>query len=195
MREIVRAVRDATLVPDVTADVEVAFNRDLFYRGFHDMTPLVEDGVDVVQDSDPNGEYLIGYAKHRADGLRSSLVVMKVNPATKLVDRYAVLNSRIDWTGAPSVPEPTAQTHFGAAFTYGTDVYFHSTSGWGIFKLINTGGIDVPPECWNLGLDTTLHIKCGTETTLKWVAPSDQTDPSVYHHGGLSCSDGSTFLA
>ena len=46
-----------------------------------------------------------------------------------------------------------------------------------------------------VGLDTTLHIKCGTETTLKWVAPSEQTDPSVYHHGGLSCSDASTFLA
>ena len=120
---------------------------------------------------------------------------MKINPATKLVDRYAVLNSRIDWTDAPSVPEPSANTHFGAAFTYGTDVYFHSTSGWGIFKLLTTGGIDVPPECWNLGLDTTLHIKCGTETTLKWVAPSEQTDPSVYHHGGLSCSDASTFLA
>ena len=188
-------MRDATLVPDVTADVEVAFNRDLFYRGFHDMTPLVEDGVDLVQDSDPNGAYLIGYAKHRADGLRSSLVVMKINPATKLVDRYAVLQSRIDWTGAPSVPEPTAQTHFGAAFTYGTDVYFHSTSGWGMFKLETTGGIDVPPECWNLGLDTSVHIRCGTQTTLKWVAPSAVTDASVYHHGGLSCSDASTFLA
>ena len=64
-----------------------------------------------------------------------------------------------------------------------------------MFKLVTTGGIDVPPECWNLGLDTSLHIKCGTETTLKWVAPSDQTDSSVYHHGGLSCSDASTFLA
>ena len=106
-----------------------------------------------------------------------------------------MLQSRIDWADAPSVPEPSANTHFGAAFTFGTDVYFHSTSGWGIFKLINTGGIDVPPECWNLGLDTTLHIKCGTETTLKWVAPSAVTDSSVYHHGGLSCSDASTFLA
>ena len=120
---------------------------------------------------------------------------MKINPATKLVDRYAVLQSRIDWTDAPSVPEPSANTHFGAAFTYGTDVYFHSTSGWGIFKLETTDGIDMPPECWNLGLDTTLHIKCGTETTLKWVAPSERTDSSVYLHGGLSCSDASTFLA
>ena len=41
----------------------------------------------------------------------------------------------------------------------------------------------------------TYTHKCGTETTLKWVAPSERTDSSVYLHGGLSCSDGSTFLA
>jgi len=184
-----------------TDDVRVRIKRNLFGYFVHDVAAVVEHGSEVIEDDDANGMYLVGLGRQRWDRTQPRLVVFKIDPVSKLVDKYAVLQSSIDWTGKEVMPGGSSRSHFGAAFSYDDDdnsygstghrVFFASSSSWGLLEL-ELDTVFVPESCWNTGLDKSGHAACDSEAWLRYAGESTVPDvdlTAMWGHDGLNCID------
>jgi hypothetical protein len=148
-------------------------------------TALVEDGTELIVDGDGSGTYIIGIGPHKPLLARSRLVVAKIDTATGLVSKYAVLMNSIDWTGAPNPPSEDANSHFGSAYTFDQRLFFKANAWSDLFELqlpITVG------DCWNEGVVTSAHGQCtGSSSTLKWRMHADVTRNSNTHADSMNC--------
>ena len=84
-------------------DVVVRIKTSLFgYHAVLDLAPVDEAGVDVFADGDnATGAYLVGVARHKKFDTKPRLLVAKVDPTTRLVDKYGARAGRMLTTTSP----------------------------------------------------------------------------------------------
>ena len=138
---------------------------------FLDINPFVVAGI----------TYLVGLGAE--DG---ALLIVKLSSPT-VVAGYAFARARVDWQGAAFMAIPTNSGSrgfkgFGAAFQYGSHLYFAANGGTGVFKVDTAEFSEMLWWC-----DFTAEHACGLaagRTVKLWrVAASAAT----YANDGMSC--------
>ncbi|KAH8074334.1 DNA binding protein [Aureococcus anophagefferens] len=173
--------------PRFHTETNFAVNGDLWEGAVLDFVAVTEEGDNgLVVDGESSGTYLFGLGKDY------ELLVVHVDPDSGYPDKYAVLDSDVDWGDYDG---DTGTTAFGAAFAYEptdgklTEIYFASNEGYGLFQLVLPFSID--DACWNEGFDSSTHAACAAspDVDLRWRAESRDASSN----DGMNCPDGDIF--
>ena len=89
---VVKDIQTAT--PEVNKTEAVLFNTSWWPSKMADIAPIEEEGAfEVIDDGVPNGKYLLGLSPDM-----TGYLVMGINNATGLVDKYAyITNNIVNW--------------------------------------------------------------------------------------------------
>ena len=137
----------------------------------------VKERSTLIDDGESDQSYLIGLG----EGFE---VVIGHLDDSGAPDKYAVVDSSVNWNGA----DEADRIAFGAAFAYDTadgesaTLYFAGNDGEGLFQIGLP--ISVDDDCWNAGDDTTDHAKCDSSSaTLTRVADAAKAESN----DGMNC--------
>ncbi|KAH8092392.1 hypothetical protein JL720_5362 [Aureococcus anophagefferens] len=164
--------------PTIHADPPLTVAAGAVSGAVLDVAPLFErNASQVLIDDGVAGAYVVGL------GPDFDVLVIRINKTTNAPESYAVLQSAVDWAGAPEVYD--GATSFGAIWTYKDyypipQIYAASNDGWGIFKLALP--LAVPAACWNYG-DSSDGVKCNATANVSYVGASKDNE----HNDGLNC--------
>jgi len=171
-----------TDTPTFVDEVGLEVSSDVFEGAVLDFAAIRESGRSVFDDKYVDAAYLVGLAYDY------SLLVVHLDSDSGAQDVYAVLETIVDWNGVNSTD---GHSDFGAAYAYRYGakdfrLFFASNDGHGIFRL-ESGGIEVPDDCWN-GVDSvSAHVKCGgAKAELFRMGPS----VASHYNDGLNCPGG-----